>query len=190
MTRQKHVDVHPVPASPWVISVRELGRRPGSMRTYHRVIPAPPGFEMAVIGIPRGAPITLDLRLEAASEGVFVSGTAHAELAGECARCLEPLVDEITVGLGELYAYPGSTTLATTEEDEVNQVVADLVDTEQMVRDMFLLALPLAPLCREDCRGLCPGCGVAWAELEPGHAHETLDPRWAALRGLFGSPTE
>jgi uncharacterized protein len=160
------------------------------MRTYQLVIPAPAGFGMAVIGIPRGAPIALDLRLEAATEGVFVSGTAHAELAGECARCLEPIADEITVQLGELFAYPGSATVATTEEDEVSRVVDDLVDTEQMVRDLVLLALPLAPLCREDCRGLCPECGEPWAELEAGHRHETLDPRWAALRGRFAPSAE
>jgi uncharacterized protein len=190
MTRHKHVDAHPVPASPWVISTRELGRQPGTMRSYQRVIPAPADFGLAVIGIPEGAPIALDLRLEAASEGVFVSGTAHAELAGECARCLEPIVDEITVQLGELFAYPGSATVATTEEGEISRVVDDLIDTEQMVRDVVLLGLPLAPLCREDCRGLCPDCGERWAVLEPGHGHETLDPRWAALRGRFAPPTD
>ncbi len=57
------------------------------------------------------------------------------------------------------------------------------MDVEQLVRDALVLTLPLAPLCREDCRGLCVECGEKWADLEPGHGHETLDPRWAALRG-------
>ena len=42
--------------------------------------------------------------------------------------------------------------------------------------------LPLAPLCRPDCPGLCVECGEKWADLAPDHGHETLDPRWAALR--------
>lgn len=187
MTRREHPDArpaaHPVSTSPWVISTRELGRRPGTMRTYQRTVPAPADFAMPVIGVPEGAPIELDLRLEAASEGVFVSGTAHAALVGECSRCLEPITDEVTVTLGELFAYPGSATEETTESDEISRVVDDLIDTEQMVRDVMLLGLPLAPVCGEDCRGLCPDCGGRWADLAPDHRHETLDPRWAALRG-------
>jgi uncharacterized protein len=60
--------------------------------------------------------------------------------------------------------------------------VDELVDVEQIVRDAVVLALPLAPLCRDDCAGLCPDCGEKWADLTPDHGHETLDPRWAALK--------
>lgn len=190
MTRHKQEETHRASTSPWMINTRELGRRPGNMRKYQRTIPAPPGFGLEVIGIPQGAPIELDLRLESATEGVFVSGSAHAELVGECARCLEPITDEVTAQLGELFAYPDSATVATTEYDEVSRVVDDLIDTEQMVRDAILLGLPLAPLCQEDCRGLCPECGERWAELGPQHTHETLDPRWAALQGRLASPAD
>ncbi|HEX4360099.1 MAG TPA: YceD family protein [Pseudonocardia sp.] len=190
MTRHKQLDSHPTSKSPWVINTRELGRRPGTMRTYQRTIPAPEGFGLEVIGIPVGAPINLELRLESASEGVFVSGTAHAEIVGECSRCLEPIADEITVRLGELFAYPDTATVATTDEDEVSRVVDDLIDTEQMVRDVVVLELPLVPLCQEDCRGLCPECGERWADLAPEHSHETIDARWAALRGRTTSSTD
>jgi uncharacterized protein len=190
MTRHKQLDSHPTSKSPWVINTRELGRRPGTMRTYQRTIPAPEGFGLEVIGIPVGAPIDLELRLESASEGVFVSGTAHAEIVGECSRCLEPIADEITVRLGELFAYPDTATVATTDEDEISRVVDDLIDTEQMVRDVVVLELPLVPLCQEDCRGLCPECGERWADLAPEHSHETIDARWAALRGRTTSSTD
>ena len=190
MTRHKQLDSHPTSKSPWVINTRELGRRPGTMRTYQRTIPAPEGLGLEVIGIPVGAPIDLELRLESASEGVFVSGTAHAELVGECSRCLEPIADEVTVRLGELFAYPDTATVATTDEDEISRVVDDLIDTEQMVRDVFVLELPLVPLCQEDCRGLCPECGERWADLTPEHSHETIDARWAALRGRTTSSTD
>lgn len=186
MSRQK-VNAHPSAGSPWVISTRELGRRPGTMRSYDRTLQAPSGFGLDVIGIPEDAPVTLALRLESATEGIFVSGTAHAGVVGECARCLEPIEYERTVQLGELFAYPDSVTEATTDEDEISRVIDDMIDTEPMVRDAVLLALPLAPLCQQDCRGLCPECGERWAELSADHSHDTMDPRWAALRDRLTS---
>jgi uncharacterized protein len=157
------------------------------MRTYRRTVQASAGFGLEVIGIPEGAPIELELRLESASEGVFVSGTAQASVTGECARCLDPISDEVVVQLGELFAYPDSATEATTDADEVSHVVDELIDTEPMVRDAVLLALPLAPLCQEDCLGLCSECGERWADLGSDHSHDTIDSRWAALRDRLTS---
>lgn len=170
--------------SPWVFGTRELGRRPGAERAYTRTVAAPaePPLGIETIGVPPGSPVELEVRLESVTEGVYVSGTAHAELEGECARCLDPLRDEITVELAELFAYPDSVTDETTDADELPRVVDEHVDTEQLVRDALVLDLPLAPLCRPDCPGLCVGCGAKWADLAPDHGHETLDPRWAALR--------
>ena len=112
-------------------------------------------------------------------EGVLVTGTAHASLTGECARCLEPIADEIEVRFQELFVYedhalPG-------EDDEVSTLQDDLVDLEPLLRDAVVLALPFQPLCRDDCPGLCPECGARLAD-DPDHAHDAaIDPRWAAL---------
>jgi uncharacterized protein len=161
------------------------------MKTYTRTISAPgessgdeAGGRLGVetIGVPPGSPVELDVRLESVTEGVYVSGTVSAALEGECARCLDPITDTVTVELGELFAYPDSVTDETTDEDELPRVLDDAVDLEQTVRDALVVDLPLAPLCRDDCPGLCSDCGEKWADLEPGHGHETLDPRWAALR--------
>jgi uncharacterized protein len=155
------------------------------MREYTRSIPAPAGderFGLETIAVPEGRPIELGLRLESVSEGVYVSGNVRAPLAGECSRCLDELTDEVVVRIGELFAYPDSVTDETTDEDELPRVVDEVVDVAQIVRDALVLALPMAPLCREDCPGLCPDCGEKRAELPPDHRHETLDPRWAALR--------
>jgi uncharacterized metal-binding protein YceD (DUF177 family) len=119
------------------------------MRTYTGDLPAPDdGMGLPTIGVPPGAPVALDLRLESAAEGVYVSGAAHARLEGECVRCLDPLTDEITVPIGELFAYPDSVTDETTDEDELPRVDDDYVNLEQTVRDALVLDLPLAPLCR------------------------------------------
>ena len=81
----------------------------------------------------------------------------------------------------ELYAYANSTTDETSDEDEVGRIHGDLIDLEPALRDAVVLALPPNPLCREDCRGLCPECGVPWDELPDDHGHEQVDSRWAAL---------
>jgi uncharacterized protein len=159
------------------------------MRSYRRDFPSPSGLFLDVIGIAEGSDVELDVRLESVMEGVLVSGTATAQVTGECARCLDPLNDELQVELTELFAYPDTATDASTDPDEVSRVVDDLVDLEPVVRDAMLLALPLAPLCRDDCQGLCPECGAKRAELGPDHRHETMDPRWAALKERF-SDTE
>jgi uncharacterized protein len=172
-----------LPLGPWAFTTHELGRRPGAMHPYTRTVPAPAErFGLETIAVPPGSPVELDVRLESVTEGVYVSGTATARVEGECARCLDEVTEELTVELGELFAYPDSITDETTEEDELPRVSDDSVDVEQIVRDAIVLALPLSPLCGDDCRGLCVDCGEKWADLGPDHGHETLDPRWAALR--------
>jgi uncharacterized protein len=169
------------PRAPFVLDVRTLGRRPGSMRPVQRTAPAPAGLAVEMIGVPVGAPVELDLRMESVVEGVLVSGTVTASLAGECARCLAPLTDSVTADVQELFVYPASTTDETSGEDEVSRLTDDLLDLEPVVRDAVVLALPLAPLCGEDCAGLCADCGQRLDDLPPDHTHQTLDPRWAAL---------
>jgi uncharacterized protein len=172
----------PDPSAPWVIDTRDLGRRAGAMRRYHRDVQLSAGLGIDVIGIPAGDHIILDVRLESVVEGVLVSGTASAAVTGQCARCLDLLNDRLEVQLTELFAYPDTATDGTTDPDEVSRVIDGLVDLEPVVRDAVLLALPQAPLCREDCPGLCPECGGKRADLGTDHRHETMDPRWAALK--------
>jgi uncharacterized protein len=172
------------PRQPLVLDVRELGRRPGSMRPVRAEVPAPAELTVGLASVPAGEPMTLDLRLESVVEGVLVSGTVTAPVAGECARCLTPVRDEVAVEVTELFVYPDSTTDQTTEDDEVSHLVGDMLDLEPVIRDAIVLELPLSPLCRDDCRGLCAGCGVALDDLPDDHTHTTTDPRWAALADL------
>jgi uncharacterized protein len=151
------------------------------MRRYRRDVELPAALGMDVIGIPAGNQVGLDVRLESVVEGVLLTGTASATLMGQCSRCLDALTDPLEVDLTELFAYPDTVTESTTDPEEVSRVVDSLVDLEPVVRDAILLALPQAPLCAEDCQGLCPDCGGKRAELGTDHRHEIMDPRWAAL---------
>ncbi|WP_420122449.1 YceD family protein [Nakamurella sp.] len=179
----------PRPDSPWVIDTRTLGRRPGTMRTLRIAIPLDTPMGLDVVAVPAGAEVDLDVRLESVAEGVLVSGTAAATATGQCARCLIEVTEPVVAGIRELFAFPDSATAATTDEDEIPLVVDDRIDLEQVVRDEVVTALPMAPLCRPDCRGLCIECGGRLDDLEPDHSHEILDPRWAALRDRFGTET-
>jgi uncharacterized protein len=172
------------PRNPFVIDVRELGRRAGAMRTLERTVPAPPELALDLVGVPDGAPLLLTLTLQSVTEGVLVTGTVQANAEGECGRCLDPVRFDLVVDVMELFAYPDSATDETTEEDEISRIVDDFIDVEPVVRDSVVLALPMAPLCRADCAGLCPECGQRLDDLPAGHSHEQLDPRWAALARL------
>jgi uncharacterized protein len=187
MPNHRSSAARPAKAGPWIIDARDLGRRPGSSRRYQRT--GAFDYELSfepVVTLPSGRAVEFDVLLESVVEGVLVTGTAGTEIDGECARCLDPLTERVTVTFTELFAYPNSATDTTTDNDEVFRLVDDLVDLEPVVRDAIVLALPPAPLCTPDCRGLCADCGGRWADLEPDHRHETMDPRWAALQDRFG----
>jgi uncharacterized protein len=162
-----------------------LQRRPGSMVRVTRDVPAPPDCGVALARITD--PISLDLSLESVMEGIWVSGDATATVHGECARCLDPIDWQETVRLEELFAYPQTdargAVIERDPDDEELLVVDDGIDLESPLRDALVLDLPLAPICQDDCQGLCPQCGIR-LDSEPGHAHETIDPRWAALGEL------
>jgi uncharacterized protein len=169
------------------VDLRELGRRAGSMQEIERTLPAPADWRVELIGVPEGAEVRLRLRLESVMEGVLVSGEVDVPVTGSCARCLEPIEDTLELDVQELFAYEGSTTEATSEEDEVRRVEGEHIDLEPMVRDLVVLSLPLAPTCTEDCAGLCVDCGQRLDDLPADHTHEQLDPRWAGLAGRFAS---
>jgi len=171
--------------NPWKVDLRELGRRAGSLQELDRTLPAPDGWRVELIGVPEGAEVSLHLRLESVMEGVLVTGEVDVPLVGSCARCLEPIEDTLELDVQELFAYSGSTTEATSEEDEVRRVDGDFLDLEPMVRDAVVLALPLAPVCSDDCSGLCVDCGERLDDLPSDHTHEVVDPRWAGLAGRF-----
>lgn len=172
---------------PLVLDTRALNlqRRPGSMITVDRTVPAP--TECAVPLARVTDPIELALTLESVLEGIWVSGSANAHVHGECARCLEPIEWDLRVPVEELFRYP-ETDARGNETDEVDEeedhlVQEDCLLMESPLRDAIVLDLPLAPVCSQECAGLCAECGIRLAE-NPGHAHESVDPRWAALAEL------
>lgn len=172
-----------------MINVKDLGRSPGTMRPLAERVPAPKDFGMAIIGVPEGSDMDLDLRLEAVHEGILVSGSVTVTISGECGRCLEPIGYDLEVHVQELFMYadrgtsdPGA---VDGDDEEQRRVENDVIDLDPMLRDAVVTTLPFQPVCREDCAGLCSECGVRLDDY-PGHQHEVLDPRWSALQGMSG----
>ena len=198
-----------------VFDMRSLSRQAGSARARQLTVPAPEDLRLELASVPVGASVELDVRFEAVTEGILVTGSATAPLAGECARCLASLASTVTASFTELYLYderprgPRETRDGRRahdqhdqhdkhewhdeyeEQDEERYLDGDLLDLEQAFRDAVVLALPMSPLCRDDCPGLCVECGVPLADAGPGHRHEAAaDPRWAALRHLDDQATK
>jgi uncharacterized protein len=174
------------PRGALVFDLRTLSRQAGSARERRLTVPAPDDLRLELARVPVGAAVDLELRFEAVSEGVLVTGSATAPLVGECARCLVALDTSVEVGLTELYLYDGGT-----ERDEEERYLdGDMLDLEPAFRDAVVLALPMSPLCRDDCPGLCVECGVPLADAGPGHRHDPApDPRWAGLKKFGDQPT-
>ncbi|MFM9134454.1 MAG: YceD family protein [bacterium] len=153
-----------------------------------RTVPAPEGLGVALARVPPGTDVELDLRLESVVEGVLVTGTAAYEVAGDCARCLDPVSYDEEAEFTELFAYPATDARGReidegeADEEAPSRIEGDIIDLEPVVRDAVVLRLPIAPLCREDCPGLCATCGERLDD--PGHVHEEIDPRWEALARL------
>jgi len=180
----KPASAHARGSGDFTFDMRALGKRPGEFRDEQRTASAPDGLGSGLVLVPAGADVALELRFEAVSEGVLVTGSAVAPLTGECARCLEPLASSIEVSFQELYRYlpdPGE------DEDDGEErfLDGDHLDLEPAFRDAVVLALPLSPLCRDDCPGLCVECGARLADAGPDHGHGAkIDPRWGLLAQL------
>ena len=169
---------------PLRVGIADLRRRPGTRR---RVTEAVPLDDLAVstAAVPSGSPVEVDLELETLSDGLVATGTIGAPWVGDCRRCLRPVEGRAEVEVREIFQ-PRPT------EGETYPLGEDIVDLEPMVRDAVLLALPLAPLCAEDCRGPAPeqfptGIADEGSGVPPA---PPVDPRWAALSGLDFEPDD
>jgi uncharacterized protein len=151
-------------------------RQPGTSR--------PVTLAATLTGLGNGAaevapdtPVDLDLELERIAEGIVVRGELATTWTAACSRCLEPVTGDVAVHVDELFE-------AVPLEGETYPLEEDVIDLEPMVRDALLLELPLVPLCRADCAGLCATCGANHNVASCDCASDEPDPRWAALRSL------
>jgi uncharacterized protein len=157
-------------------SVADLLGRPGEYREFS-VTPVLSGIGTSLARLD-DKPLRGELRAESVVEGILLTGPVSGELSLNCARCLRGFDGDVSLELLELFVLPGH---ERPEDEDAYRVTGKEIHLEPMLRDAITLALPLNPLCREDCAGLCAQCG---RDLNDGPCDcytEEVDPRWAAL---------
>jgi uncharacterized protein len=151
-------------------------RHPGNARPVTTAVTLA-GLGNGAAEVAAGTPVDLDLELERIAEGIVVRGELATTWTAPCSRCLEPVTGDVAVHVDELFE-------TVPLEGETYLLEEDVIDLEPMVRDALLLELPLVPLCRADCLGLCPKCGANHNVASCDCVTDEPDPRWAALRSL------
>jgi uncharacterized protein len=151
----------------------ELLRRPGTERDVDLIT------DVAELGIedPRlapQAPVRIELHLESLTDGIVVKGTITTEWRGICRRCAVAATGELVSRVDELYQQVPS------NPDAFE--LGDMLDLVPMVRELLVLDAPASPLCRLDCAGLCPTCGIDRNVDTCECGGDEADSRWAALR--------
>jgi uncharacterized protein len=134
-------------------------------------------------------PVDAELRLQRTNRGILLHGEARATLRRTCARCTDPYLEEVRIGLDEefLPSIDPATGLPIPLDDSDGAPLRinphHEIELDGVLHDELLLTEPMHPLCRPDCPGLCPECGE---RLEAGHVHDdvAIDPRLEALRAF------
>jgi len=123
-----------------------------------------------------------NIRATRVQDGLLVQGTVESQLRLECVRCLETFALPIALDLEETFRLPGVTPKADTP---YAVSASGWLDLTPLLREQGWLSIPMKPLCRPDCKGLCPQCG-ANRSLAPCTCESTrVDPRLEALRELL-----
>jgi len=128
------------------------------------------------------------LRLERDGETVFVQGDLGASVPQSCGRCLEPMRVSVAPEVNaRLVPAPRGRVEGRelgSQDLETDVYAGDAIDLGALIQTETSLALPMKPLCRDSCRGLCPVCGINRNSSTCACDTSTADPRWAPLKGL------
>lgn len=171
------------PTDSFTVNLHGLRRVPGSAEHVVRRGRLGP-LQVVAQTIPADALAEVDVTLEAVDGGVVATGSVSAPWQGECRRCLAPVSGTLSVEVREIYRprQPGEE-----DDEETYPLSGDQLDLRPLARDALLLNLPLAPLCRSDCAGLCASCGADLNEGPCGCPPPSRDARWAGLDTLRNS---
>ncbi len=163
-------------ASPFVVNVSDLLAHTGQQRQGR--VATPVDYRLELARTDTEDPLRAEVVLRSIPGGVMVEGDVAVPAVLTCYRCLTEWPEEQHIRVRELYS-------ADAGDDGDYHVAGDEIDLEPLVRDEVTLALPLLPLCRPDCAGLCPICGADLnTDACPGHEDASSSP-FAGLRDLL-----
>ena len=134
-------------------------------------------------------PAAVNGRVRVAGNEVFVNGHIDTRAKVECDRCLQPVELPVNTDFALDYIrgadYESNAAAELTEADmSVSVFDGDAIDIDEIVKEQILLTVPTRTLCREDCKGICPECGIDRNTGECSCVTDNTDPRWAALKNL------
>jgi len=140
-------------------------------------------------------PVHVDVQIHKDKERFRLVGTVKTRLELMCSRCLEPFSLSIDSAFDLRYLPAGTEAGEHDREVSADDLDAsvyrdDQIDLDELLREQFYLALPMKPLCREDCAGLCPQCGTNKNTGTCACAPQWEDPRLAPLKGLTRTPRD
>jgi uncharacterized protein len=114
-------------------------------------------------------------------QGILLQVAFQALINLECVRCLTSFQQNLNIDFTELYAFsPRYMT-----DSGLIMPETGVIDLAPVLRDYILLEIPISPLCRPDCKGLCPICGNDLNESTCHHEDDAVDPRLASLKSLL-----
>ncbi len=119
------------------------------------------------------------IRLSRTAAGILVQGQLEAGISGECIRCLDAVTENVTITVEELYAYPASLTSEFSVYDDA------VLDLAPLLRAEVMLATTNGLLCREDCKGLCPECGINLNDATCTCSMDAINPQFAGLKDFL-----
>jgi len=129
-------------------------------------------------------PIKVEGRLSAAGASRFYfSGRIHGKTEMPCRRCLKDVEVQVAEDAHFIFSSEGEDVADDPDVFPFDPLAATL-DLRPAVREAWLLAVPGFALCREDCKGLCPNCGIDWNEGTCDCVPATTESRWEALRAI------
>ncbi|MCD9023302.1 YceD family protein [Cohnella silvisoli] len=135
-------------------------------------------------------PMKYDLVAHAADDRILVSGQLSCDVRMRCSRCLDNFDENVELSFEEQFRVVDDGEAELSEDDEAVPVTEERIDLTPYLAEELVVQLPYAPLCKEDCKGLCPDCGVNLNEQSCGCNTEKVDPRMAALQDWFKSQKE
>jgi uncharacterized protein len=149
----------------------------------------PAEFAQGIDDFQVGSPVHLVLDVNKDGQKVRLVGRVSGTLRIECSRCLEPFTIPVDAAFDTLFLPASQNTgedERAVEEDDlgVSYYKDEEIDLSEVIREQFYLALPMKPLCCEDCRGLCPICGVNRNRESCSCQTDWVDPRLEPLRKL------
>lgn len=128
--------------------------------------------------------VDVDLTIDRIGSLITARGEVSAVLAFVCARCLEPFEFDVTAEFTAVIRMGRNDYQLEDEEDTPVGFGADWISFTPSVSESLILATPMKPLCRDDCRGLCQKCGINLNESHCSCPDTETDPRWGALKTL------